>query len=183
MLHSFIALNACESGTEHTMLCPSCGGELSPVGETPSPEMVAASGSTGGLKRWVAWTCLACILVCMGTALVLSRHDNLLGRVPMEQPPEVLTKTAHDVLRKSGYTDLPADSVRLVFGNRVNRTCSVARLCAVRFPYFSRRPATLWPCLTGRLIESKTQPRQGQAMGATPPAFRETELIRRFALY
>ena len=28
------------------------------AGETPSPEMVAASGSTEGLKPWIAWACL-----------------------------------------------------------------------------------------------------------------------------
>jgi serine/threonine protein kinase len=33
------------------------------AGETPSPEMVAASGSSEGLKPWIAWVCLAFIIL------------------------------------------------------------------------------------------------------------------------
>jgi hypothetical protein len=80
------------------------------AGETPSPEMVAASGSTEGLKPWIAWICLAFTLVGIATAVILGRQTDFLHRISMEQPPEVLTKTAHDILKKAGYADSPVDS-------------------------------------------------------------------------
>ncbi|MBM3789472.1 MAG: hypothetical protein FJW35_03870, partial [Acidobacteria bacterium] len=42
------------------------------AGETPSPEMVAASGSKEGLKPWVAWACLAFVIagVCAAAFLL-----------------------------------------------------------------------------------------------------------------
>jgi hypothetical protein len=85
------------------------------AGETPSPEMVAASGSTEGLKPWVAWTCLASLILCIGISVVLGRQNDFLRRVSMEQPPEVLTKTAQDILKKFGYTEAPADSASRFF--------------------------------------------------------------------
>jgi predicted Ser/Thr protein kinase len=80
------------------------------AGETPSPEMVAASGSTEGLKPWVAWICLALTVLCIGIAVLLGQHTDILHRVPVEQPPEVMTKTARDILKKAACTDPPADS-------------------------------------------------------------------------
>ena len=38
------------------------------AGETPSPEMVAASGSKEGLKPWIAWACLAFVVLGMAAA-------------------------------------------------------------------------------------------------------------------
>src|SRR5512139_3164991 len=35
------------------------------AGETPSPEMVAASGSKEGLRPWIAWSCLAFVVLGM----------------------------------------------------------------------------------------------------------------------
>jgi serine/threonine protein kinase len=80
------------------------------AGETPSPEMVAASGSTEGIRPWIAWACLALIVLGIGAAFVLNRKVNILYRVSMERPPEVLAQTARDILRDAGYTDQPADS-------------------------------------------------------------------------
>jgi len=85
------------------------------AGETPSPEMVAASGSTEGLKPWIAWTCLASLILCIGIFVILGRQNDFLRRVSMEQPPEVLTKTAQDILKKFGYADAPADRASSFF--------------------------------------------------------------------
>jgi serine/threonine-protein kinase len=80
------------------------------AGETPSPEMVAASGSTEGLKPWIAWVCLGSVFLGIGAMVALDRQSSILNSVPMEKPHEVLAQTARDILRDAGYMDPPADS-------------------------------------------------------------------------
>jgi serine/threonine-protein kinase len=88
------------------------------AGETPSPEMVAASGSTDGLKPWIAWTCLAFILVGIIGAFVWKRQTALFILVPLEKEPQVLAEKARDILRDLGYPEPPADSVFRYTANR-----------------------------------------------------------------
>ena len=66
------------------------------AGETPSPEMVAASGSKEGLKPWIAWVCLAFIILWIAVG-EMSRQS-ILRYVPIEKSPEVLAQTAQDIL-------------------------------------------------------------------------------------
>jgi hypothetical protein len=80
------------------------------AGETPSPEMVAASGSTEGLKPWIAWACLAFIILGIAAVVVLKRQAALHERVPIAHPPEALVLKAQDILKTIGYPDAPADS-------------------------------------------------------------------------
>jgi hypothetical protein len=87
------------------------------AGETPSPEMVAASGSREGLKPWIAWACLAFILVGIVTVVLAKWQTDLFQRIPVEKPPEVLAEKARDILRDIGYPDPPADRVFRYAGN------------------------------------------------------------------
>ena len=80
------------------------------AGETPSPEMVAASGSKEGLKPWVAWACLAIVIVGIGATTFLGRQAILFRRVTIENPPEVLAARAREILKKAGYPESPVDS-------------------------------------------------------------------------
>jgi serine/threonine-protein kinase len=80
------------------------------AGETPSPEMVATSGGTEGLKPWVAWTCLALVIVGIGAAAFLGRQYFLFRRVPIENPPEAMAASAREILKKAGYPQPPVDS-------------------------------------------------------------------------
>jgi predicted Ser/Thr protein kinase len=80
------------------------------AGETPSPEMVAASGSKEGLRPWVAWTCLAFVIVGVVAAAFLGRQALLHQRVPIENPPEAMAASARELLKKAGYPQLPVDS-------------------------------------------------------------------------
>jgi serine/threonine-protein kinase len=80
------------------------------AGETPSPEMVAASGSKEGLKPRVAWACLAMVIVGIGAATFLGGQAFLSRRVTIEDPPEVLTAKAREILKKAGYPESPVDS-------------------------------------------------------------------------
>src|SRR5262249_6437588 len=80
------------------------------AGETPSPEMVAASGGEGSLHPAVAIACLAGVLIGLVLIGLVSGQTALLGRAPLEQPPEVLVHPAREILRKLGHERPPGDS-------------------------------------------------------------------------
>ncbi len=80
------------------------------AGETPSPELVAASGETGSLRPRIAVACLAGVLIGLGIAVSVSIRYSALERMHLEQPPEVLAQKAREIIRGAGYTDKPADS-------------------------------------------------------------------------
>ena len=78
-------------------------------GVTPSPEVVAAAGPTGGLSPKVAIAALAGIVVGMIVFCVTGPLVHLANLVPLENPPEVLAAKARDIVRSLGYTERPAD--------------------------------------------------------------------------
>ncbi|MGA8102840.1 MAG: serine/threonine-protein kinase, partial [Candidatus Acidiferrales bacterium] len=80
------------------------------AGETPSPEMVAASGKSEGLRPLMAWILLAGVVVSVTAVILLSAQAMLYRRVPLETPPEALAVRAREVLRSVGYSEPPADS-------------------------------------------------------------------------
>ena len=80
------------------------------AGETPSPEMVAASGETEGLRPLVAWVLLAGVIVLVTAAVLLSAPTMLYRRVPLETSPEELAQRARDILRSVGYSEPPSDT-------------------------------------------------------------------------
>jgi serine/threonine-protein kinase len=80
------------------------------AGETPSPEMVAASGESEGLRPVVAWIVLAGFIVLLTAAILMSAQTKLYRRVPLEKPPDALADRARDILRSAGYSELPVDT-------------------------------------------------------------------------
>ncbi len=80
------------------------------AGEIPSPEMVAAAGREDGWRPWLAWACLAFVILGIATAFVLSPKYFLFQRVRLEKPPAVMVEKAQDILRKIGYRETPVDS-------------------------------------------------------------------------
>jgi len=80
------------------------------AGETPSPEMVAASGSTEGLRPRIAWGLLAFII--LGTIAIIAMNDRVMLHrlIPFEKPPEALAERAQEFLKKAGYSEDYADS-------------------------------------------------------------------------
>jgi serine/threonine protein kinase len=80
------------------------------AGETPSPEMVAASGSTSALKPSHAVTGLLFTLVGLVGLTALSDRILLTSIVPLSKPPAVLMDRAAEISRTLGYTGVPADS-------------------------------------------------------------------------
>ncbi len=80
------------------------------AGETPSPDLVAASGEHEGLRPGVALGCLVAALLGTVLAVVAGGKLGLLGRVPFEKPAIVLASEARDLLKAVGYTGRPTDS-------------------------------------------------------------------------
>ena len=88
------------------------------AGETPSPEMVAASGETEGLRPAVAWALLAGVIVSVIAAILLSAQTKLYRRVPLEKAPEALAERARDILQSIGYSEPPADTAMGLYEGR-----------------------------------------------------------------
>src|SRR5262245_24611390 len=80
------------------------------AGQTPSPEMVAAAGSTEPLRPAVAILLLAGIALGMMAVWLTASKVQMLNWLSLENPPEVLTARAREIVRTLGYTNRPADS-------------------------------------------------------------------------
>jgi serine/threonine-protein kinase len=80
------------------------------AGETPSPEMVASSGSTDALRPAIAITLLAVFAVCLAIICVMNPRITLVGHLPLDYPPEVLEVKAREIAASLGYPDRPVDS-------------------------------------------------------------------------
>jgi len=75
------------------------------AGETPSPEMVAASGGVSALKPLPAIAALVTALAFLAALAALSDRALLTSYVPLEKPPEVLADRAREISRTLGYSD------------------------------------------------------------------------------
>jgi len=81
------------------------------AGETPSPEMVAASGGKEGLRPLVAWGLLLFIVVGILVFQWLGESMALHERIPFKEPPEVLVNRSQEIIERAGYTEEIADKV------------------------------------------------------------------------
>jgi serine/threonine-protein kinase len=79
------------------------------AGETPSPEMVAAAGSTEGMRPRIAIALLALTALGLIALLFIADRFRLHNRVPLDNPPEVLAARAREIVRQLGYTEPYAD--------------------------------------------------------------------------
>jgi predicted Ser/Thr protein kinase len=79
------------------------------AGETPSPEMVAASGKTAGFSLRYAVPCLAFALLSLLAYPFLMQPVSTLALSPMEFPPAVLEAKAREMAAAFGYPEKPRD--------------------------------------------------------------------------
>jgi len=77
------------------------------AGETPSPEMVAASGLKEGLRPAVAFVLLLAIALGTIAATFMNSRAVLLERVDAGRPPAFLIERAKEIVRDAGYTAPP----------------------------------------------------------------------------
>ena len=109
------------------------------AGETPSPEMVAATPRAGVLRPGIALALLASILVGFVLIIWFSGKVDLHHRVPFEKSPDALRERASTIINRLGYIDPPAD-----------RTCGFA-LNVDYLRYKSNEESSLrWNLSTGR---------------------------------
>ncbi len=80
------------------------------MGETPSPEMVAAAGSKTGMKPIYAVACLLAIIVGLIATAFLNRRTTLIQRAPLKHSPEVLASKAREVTAQLGWAEPPFDT-------------------------------------------------------------------------
>src|SRR5271169_4596838 len=79
------------------------------AGETPSPQMVAASGETAGLPVRVAVPCLAAVVLALAIIVFAGPRTSGTDQLGLEKPPEVLSETARNMIRNFGYTSHAID--------------------------------------------------------------------------
>jgi hypothetical protein len=80
------------------------------AGETPSPEMVAASGETGGMAPGVATAWLAVVLAGLAAVVLAAHAISALSMLPLDDSPDVTRYKAREALARLGYGSAPADS-------------------------------------------------------------------------
>lgn len=80
------------------------------AGETPSPQMVAAAGETAGLAPRTALLCLVGLIAGLALFLYLSAKTSGMGKLGLEQSPDVLAQKAKDIIPQLGYSAKPTDS-------------------------------------------------------------------------
>ncbi len=79
------------------------------AGETPSPELVAQAGASGGLEPRFAVPLFAWILLAIALGVPLSRETVLASRVVLDRPPAVLADKARDVIQSAGWGGASVD--------------------------------------------------------------------------
>lgn len=77
------------------------------AGETPSPEMIAAAGSTGELKPSVAWPLLILTLLVLFGAAMLSPRVRLYGQTELPHEAFELAIRARQILSDAGLVERP----------------------------------------------------------------------------
>jgi serine/threonine-protein kinase len=80
------------------------------AGETPSPQLVAASGGEGTLPAKVGVPLLVAVLVLFASVAWLNQRRLYTGLAPFPYSAEVLTTKAREMLGRFGYSVTPADS-------------------------------------------------------------------------
>ncbi|MEK6286872.1 MAG: serine/threonine-protein kinase [Acidobacteriota bacterium] len=80
------------------------------MGETPSPEMVAASSKEGALRPAIAGACFAATLLVLALILFGSKYLSLNSKVALQKSPEVLAERAGNIINKLGYLAAPTDT-------------------------------------------------------------------------
>jgi serine/threonine protein kinase len=87
------------------------------AGETPSPELVAASGETTGLNSKTAITWFAAVLAGLALVAFLSIRNNALDKMSLDQSPEALMQKSREITSQLGYDKHPADSAYGIYNN------------------------------------------------------------------
>lgn len=81
------------------------------AGQTPTPEMIAATGGEGSLKPAIAWGLLGLFFALLAAAVILAPRSVIMGTPTFQKSPDVLAETARTIIQDAGYTTMPKDRV------------------------------------------------------------------------
>jgi serine/threonine protein kinase len=79
------------------------------AGQTPTPEMIAASPKKGALKPLVALLCLLGVIVSLISIVYINGRYKTFNLQPLQKSPEALADRAETMIKNFGYTEKPAD--------------------------------------------------------------------------
>ncbi|MFN0134238.1 MAG: protein kinase domain-containing protein [Phycisphaerales bacterium] len=83
------------------------------AGETPSPELVAASGGVELMSPTALWSRGGIVVALLALSVIATASWSLVSRVKPAKSPVVLEDRAREIVRKLGYADYPStDSAR-----------------------------------------------------------------------
>ena len=136
------------------------------LGETPSPEMVAAAGEKTGLQLATALACAAAIVVGIVLCAVLGNKVDGRAQVMHENSPDTLAVKARDIINRLGYTDRPTDRA---YGLQPDKDYSQY---ARSNKQFSTQPASaiyFWYRESPRYLETITHLGRGWVSEDDPP--------------
>lgn len=80
------------------------------AGETPSPEMVAASGEKEGTNPVVALACLVAVIAMVAICAYIGIRESGLERMTLAYSPEIMAHKAREIVSSLGYTTEPKDT-------------------------------------------------------------------------
>jgi predicted Ser/Thr protein kinase len=85
------------------------------AGETPPPELVAASGPEGALSPRVAYAAFGAIVVMLVVLVQLSDRSSIVGWLSWPRTADALEDHARGILTRLGYDAPPVDRARLLW--------------------------------------------------------------------
>jgi predicted Ser/Thr protein kinase len=142
-------------------------------GVTPSPELVAASGTNEGLSPKVAIPALAGFALGLAVFCFTIPRVHLENLVTFEDPPEVLTAKARDILKGLGYAERPVDSISSFYGDGgiINFARSKGRNMEQWAQAFAQSPsaAGYWYRQGGAPLAAESVSSSGSATIGDPP--------------
>jgi serine/threonine-protein kinase len=77
------------------------------AGETPSPEMVAASQEKEGFSPRTAVLCFLAVLAWLAMVALFTGTNSVVSKAPIDTPPEALAFHAQEILKQLGYPEKP----------------------------------------------------------------------------
>jgi serine/threonine-protein kinase len=80
------------------------------AGQTPSPEMVAASPKIGSLRPGIAVLLLGIVFAAFGFSVIVARYLFLYRMVPMDKSADVLRERGRELSEEFGYSQADAIS-------------------------------------------------------------------------
>ena len=136
------------------------------LGETPSPEMVAAAGEKTGLQLRTALGCAVAIIVGIILCAALGNKVDTRAQLMRENSPDTLAVKARDIINRLGYTDRPLDRA---YGLQLDKDYSLEDRSFKQLPRQPLSAIYFWYRESPRYLETETHLSRGWVSEDDPP--------------